>query len=126
MKYFGMYLLILILLFGCSPRLHTLISLSNEQKAQRNYLALQEKKYQQLVNDIKKDRLKIGLDKDRIIKLYGEPIAEKTINGQTVFSYRSPTDFFPKEKVYLYFNLQGILTDFELISEKQKENPATN
>jgi hypothetical protein len=107
-------LFILLACSACSPELRTLMVISKEQKFQSEYIALQERKFEALLNDIEAERIKAGLTKENCINRYGEPISKKYVDNQEVLLLRRPRDFFPSEKVYLYFDEAGLLKEWSL------------
>ncbi|MFH1622669.1 MAG: hypothetical protein ABIA97_06085 [Candidatus Omnitrophota bacterium] len=118
-----LFLLIFFFICGCSPELNTLITISREQEAQNKYLATQSKYFKTLLSRIEDNKLKLGLSAQKIISYYGEPIVVKDINSGRRFLYREPVDFNPKKKVYLYFDPEDKLVDFELIVREEQEEP---
>lgn len=116
-----MLIFILFVCSACSQSLRTLITVSNEQKSQAAYLAAQEKNLKILINDIERQKIKGGITRAYCIDRYGEPISQRQEDNQTVLLYRHPRDFFPSEKVYLYFGEDGLLRKWNYL--RQEENP---
>ena len=59
----------------------------------------------------------VGLSKDDIVKTCGEPVA--IASGGTRWVYKPPTStFFKGEKIYLFFNKDDQLIDWEKVSQK--------
>lgn len=124
MRFFSISLILILFFTGCSAQLRTLMQLDKEQKEQQKYVESQRKKMQMLLTDIRKNKLKVGkITKQDIIKFYGEPIMEKKIDDKQSLLYRDPVDFFPSEKVYLFFDENDILQDFQLETEEPAEKP---
>jgi hypothetical protein len=113
--------IILVLLFfsgGCSPQLQILMRINSEDKAIKQQLKIQEKKFDILLEDIKRGALKAGASKDYIISRYGQPILEipKRDSTETVaLLYRYPTDYFGATKVYLYCDAAGKLLRWDIL-----------
>lgn len=124
MKRLFAFLLILVFVCGCSPQLKTIIRLSNEQKAQQKYVAVQSKKFKLLLRHIEKDRLKLGLSSRKIIALYGDPVTINDLDAGMEFLYREPLDYNPTQKVYLYFGEEDTLVHFELVIRESPEGPS--
>ena len=116
---------ILILFFcsACSQPLRTLMRVTKEQDAQAKYISVQEKKFKVLIRDIEEQRIRIGYSKQHCIKRYGEPIRENQEEGQVVLLYRRPRDFFPSQKVYLYFDQKGLLKKWDHY-QKEPDSPS--
>ena len=121
MRFFLILILAFVFFSGCGS-LKTLIRISKEQKEQQEYIELERRKFKILLKDIQKNRLKLNeLSKQDVIKIYGQPIMEKNIDGKDAFLYREPLDFFPTQKVYLFFDTDGILINFEVKTEDAKK-----
>lgn len=118
MKHITIALLALaVFLSGCSQNLSFLMRLNNEDKALKQQLTIQKNKFDELLKDIKSDRLKTGTTQDSIVGRYGEPILEipDAATQETKLLYRHPTDYFGASKAYLYFNNEQKLLRWELI-----------
>jgi len=111
----------LIFLSGCAKMQHMdklldLKSLSDNQTKQEQFLLRQENKFQLLLADVKKGRLKKGISRGSIISRYGEPISAKEIQNDAriaeQFVYRHPEQIFGSEKVFLSFDKRGKLIDW--------------
>ena len=87
----------------------------NQDQADR-YMLEQERAFNRLVQDFKRDRLVKGIPKDNITARYGEPILCNPVNSQLdineFFLYRHPAKYFGSEKVYLYFDKSGCLNSW--------------
>ncbi|MDD5005339.1 MAG: hypothetical protein PHS93_02400 [Candidatus Omnitrophica bacterium] len=116
-------LLLGLFIYGCSAQLNTLIEVSREQESQKKYMEIQKRKYNLLLKHVKEGRIKKGLNKEEAFRLYGEPIAMKEIEQGSVFIYRDPSEFFPSQKVFLYFDEQGIFVNSEVVSTSFKTQP---
>ena len=113
-------LLVLLFISGCSEPLRTLIRVNKEQESQHKYIAQQNNRFDDLVEDIETDDLDLGLSRKRIIARYGQPIYEKEVEGQMRLLYRQPIDYNPAKKVYLYLDADEKLAGFELVEQEQE------
>lgn len=113
----------LLLLSSCSiikhkDQLLALKRLGDDQARQEQFLKRQEKKFRLLLSDYEKGRLKQGTAQKNILSRYGEPISVKEQledpSGVTEeFVYRHPEQFFGSEKIYLYFNKDSKLINWQ-------------
>ncbi len=85
---------------GCSQPLRTLMDLGSEQKEQQAFVKKQGVKFDLLLSDIRRARLKIGTPRSEIVARYGGPVLEE---GNTLL-YRKPAEFLNSPKVYLDFD----------------------
>ncbi len=117
-KYFycATYLMCIFFMAGCSQAIRTLQGLGVEKDAQTAQVEQQNIKFGFLLNDIKRDRLKPGASRERIIARYGRPVLEEALSEQdkTVLLYRKPTQFFDTEKIYLVFDKNNNLEKIEV------------
>ncbi|MFC1753370.1 hypothetical protein ACFL96_08260 [Thermoproteota archaeon] len=114
-------IIILIVTFvsGCGRSLKNLMEFDAQQQEIARHVEAERRKFNLLLSDVKEDKLKVGeIDKESIINLYGEPIVEKDLGDQESLLYRDPLDFFPEEKVYLFFDSSDILERYEIKSGK--------
>ena len=102
---------------GCSRGLRTLMRVSKEQKTQASYLDRQEHGFELLMQDIENEKIKRGLTKAYVARRYGDPVLKRQENDAEIFLYRKPRDFFPTQKVYLEFDSDGLLMDWQLYQE---------
>jgi len=121
MKKFFALLLVLVFISGCGEGLRTLMKLDKEQKTQHKYVSLQSRKVQSLIKNIKNNKLKLGLTRKRVIGIYGQPILAKEVLGYNRLLYRDALDFNPTERVYLYFDQDDKLANFELVIREPEE-----
>ncbi len=91
--------------------------LGAEQKSIERSLKIEEHLFRKLAAHVKKDRLKPGISLESFIASYGEPIVSKDIPsvGKRLL-YRHPADYFNSDKIYVYFDQQGKLTQWEYIA----------
>ncbi|MFH1519991.1 MAG: hypothetical protein ABIE75_05445 [Candidatus Omnitrophota bacterium] len=111
--------LALFCLAGClflPQSLKALKQVGASQAEIETYLARQVKLFDKLLVDLKREALKQGMPKNKIIATYGEPVLAKEVtepsSGQ-VLLYRHPTEYFQSDRVYLYFNQKGKLIRWE-------------
>ncbi|MFC1709348.1 hypothetical protein ACFL2J_04755 [Candidatus Omnitrophota bacterium] len=120
-------LLTLAFLSGCSQPLKTLMRVNSEQELHHKYVDAQDRKFALLLEHVEEDELEFGLSKSEVIRKYGDPVYEKQTEAQDIFTYRESAQYNPKEKVYLYFDQNGKLADFEYLvrdDEEVVEEPA--
>ena len=98
---------------GCAKLQHldelmALQSFSDNQDAQKRYLEQEEKKFQNLLADIKQEKLYPGQSKFSIVSNYGKPILISLVKDDPVIKeelmYRHPGQLLGSEKVFLYFD----------------------
>lgn len=101
---------------GCSQPIRTLKALGVEKDAQAAQVERQNIKFELLLNDIMRDRLKTGVSRAKIEKRFGKPVLEEPLSdeGKTVLLYRKPTEFFDTEKIYLTFDKNNNLEKIEI------------
>jgi len=116
-------LFILVFTYGCSHKLQALIDISGEKAEQASYVKAQNTKLELLFRDVKERNLKIGLTENEVIRYYGNPVLVKREDGLDVFLYRNTVEFFPKEKVYLFFDSDGKLMGSSLEQKETKPAP---
>ncbi|MEW6008837.1 MAG: hypothetical protein AB1629_04300 [Candidatus Omnitrophota bacterium] len=111
-------LLCALLLASCSQNLKLLLQINNEDKVLKRDLRLEERGFSLLLHDLKQDKLKLGTLKKDIIARYGHPILEFPLQTESAVEkllYRYPTKYFDSEKVYLYFDNNNELTDWDIL-----------
>lgn len=106
-------------LSGCAKLAHlqellTLKGLSDNQAAQQKYVEKQDKRFEQLLEAVKANRMNEFSDQKAFLKAFGEPIFKKSTDtsGQK-WLYRYTAKLFGSEKVYLYFDQSGKLLNYE-------------
>ena len=99
-------------------------SKSNEEK--ERFVKAADKRFEALLHEVKTGRLKRTMRLEDIRNKYGSPVYEQIIVGgkhaRTLWMYRRQTDYAGAEKVYLYFDEQGVLLDWEYETSKAPEN----
>ena len=131
-----LFLLGIIFCFGCAKLEHmdqllTLKAVSDEQERLGKYIEKQYKRFEMLLNAVKADTLKKDTKKKVILKKFGEPISvdEITQNDQKLelWLYRYSTEFFGSEKVYLYFEENGLLKwEYVPVEKKNHQEDASS
>jgi len=126
-----MRLIIYFLIFsinGCaySPHIghvNRLKELGESQKEIKQYVEKKENLFSVLIDDIKNKKLKLGIPKKEIIRVYGEAVLTKkidnNISASEVLLYRHPVDYFSPDKAYLYFDEAGQLSHWKYKSPHQ-------
>ncbi len=106
---------------GCSYTAHSgeLIALKRigeSQKEKQEYIEKENKYFDKLADDIKNNKLKIGVSKEQILSKYGGPVfcetEGETDMGQTCL-YRDPLKYFSTERIYLYFDKEQKLSSWK-------------
>ena len=123
----------LMVLTGCGVLTHmdqllTLQSMSENQTEQQKFVEAQDKNFEKLLSAIKSESFKSDFpDQKSFEKAFGEPVFAKstTKNGQNLeeWFYRYAVKFKDSEKVYLYFDASGNLTDFVHIKPEEQMTP---
>jgi hypothetical protein len=124
--FFGLIFLIgfsgIIAVCGCAfisnyKDLSVLSEIGKDQYELDREARRQEKLSAVLRKDLLAGKLHRGVSQAQVIESYGEPVLIKN-NGSNssgqVFLYRKPTDYFSKERVYLYFNNHDKLINWEV------------
>lgn len=100
-------------IFGCAKIEHldellALQSFSDNQDAQKRYLEQEEKKFQNLLADVKQEKLYVGQSRFSIVSDYGKPILASPVKDDPIIKeelmYRHPAQLLGSEKVFLYFD----------------------
>ena len=119
---------VLLLLFcgaGCVSGLLTLKRYADSQEEIERYVQKQEEGFRQLKLDAEQGALEKGMRKKRLIAKYGDPVLcaeQRDVNNPQVHErclYRNPTDYFSKDKVYLYFDYKEKLLSWKVTAEEE-------
>ncbi|RJP28059.1 MAG: hypothetical protein C4533_06205 [Candidatus Omnitrophota bacterium] len=110
------------ILSGCCSILNNRVCLLKRFSANRSgiesLLNRQEDGFYRLRDDIKNNKLKTGLSKNKIISEYYSPVfsylRDKDKNITKVLVYRHPTEYFSSELIYLFFDRRNRLTAWQL------------
>lgn len=90
-------------------------SIGNNEQDISAYVKRQDSLYQRLYSDIKANRITIGTSQNKIIARYGTPILEETVSSeQTRLLYRLSMEYFKTDRIFLYFNKEGKLINWEI------------
>lgn len=96
--------------------------LGENQKQISRELAVQERQFRQLQDDVAAGRLSEGLSREEIIARYGEPVYTKPLSDRLhvkeAMVYRHPIDYFSSPLFYLYLDEDGSLAVWEKMQEK--------
>lgn len=115
---------------GCSfvrhyEQLMLLERLGDNQHEIEDYVKEQKDTFFKLRDDIKNNRLKIGIPKRKILSIYGEPVFCKDIANESdvkqICLYRHPLQYFSTDMVYLKFDKEQNLCCWEFIPTSQKD-----
>jgi hypothetical protein len=93
------------LLSGCSQPLRTLMDVGAEQKAQQNFIKIEQARFKAVLREARAGHIKNGTARESIVARYGEPV----LSNGSYFLYRDPVGFFDSPKVYLDFDEKGAL-----------------
>ncbi len=110
-----------LVLPGCAKLSHlrellTLQAYSDNNEEKARFIENADQCFEALVQDLNSGRLTRTMRQEDIRRGYGVPIYDKIITGEarTLWMYRRQTDYAGKEKVYLYFDEQGMLIRWEV------------
>ncbi|MCM8830647.1 MAG: hypothetical protein NC918_00420 [Candidatus Omnitrophica bacterium] len=107
----------ILLIFGCGSAIGTLIELGNNEKLKEKAVNLEAEKFERLKLYILKNKLKIGTSKKFVIEKIGSPNLEYLTEYGSKFIYFKGTPL-SDEKIYLFFDINGSLINFECIKCK--------
>ncbi len=119
---------LLLVVTGCAKLEHldqllTLKDLSEEGDRQDRYVENQDHKFELLLEAVQSNALSQDTHQKKILQKFGDPIyrEEITRDGQGVekWLYRYTKEFFDSEKVYLYFDREGKLINWEYLPERK-------
>ncbi len=119
---------LLLVVVGCAKLEHldqllTLKDLSEEGDRQDRYVENQDHKFELLLEAVQSNALSQDTHQKKILQKFGDPIyrEEITRDGQGVekWLYRYTKEFFDSEKVYLYFDREGKLINWEYLPERK-------
>ena len=127
-------MVVIIFCCGCAKLRHfkqllTLKSFAKEQGQLDQYVEERDKKFEELVKVYKTNSLNQFADKGSILDKFGEPIMIKdTIRNDQkleLWFYRYEMKFFDSEKIYLYFDQEDKLVDWEYIEARKSDEDTT-
>lgn len=135
-NYYRIFLVwcIIFSLEGCSftrpyEQLMLLERIGDNQHEIEDYVKNQKELFFKLKDDIKNNRLKIGVSKRKILSTYGEPVFCKDITNEVDVKetclYRHPLKYFSTDMIYLKFDKEQNLRSWEFIPASQKEAVAS-
>ncbi len=109
------YLAVIILvLAGCSEGVRNLITVAKSQAEAEKMLDEETDTYGRVKNAICKNKIRIGQSADAIRAKYGEPVVVIDEDEYHKWVYKPGyADYFSHEKVYLFFDDEGVLKDIE-------------
>lgn len=128
-------ILIICSLCGCSklsrlPQLLTLKSAGDNRDLQKKHITRERESFQKVLAAYKDNTLPNYPDKRSVLKVFGAPLLVRdTVRGEQPVErwlYRDPLKSFESEKVYLYFDQTGKLTEWEYVQPKPKSPPAAD
>lgn len=121
--------LVFILLCGCAKVQHmdqllTLKAVSDEQAAMSKEVEAVNKKFDELVSIVKSGEISQYKTQRSVRKKFGDPILidqqDKDGSALQVWLYRYATKFFGSDKVYLYFDTEGNLKNWDYVQAKEE------
>jgi hypothetical protein len=123
-------LLMVIFLSGCAKVAHldqllTIKAYSDNKDLQEKFILQQNQNFKKLLAAVKDGTLEPGTTHRVILKEFGAPILSRltAADGKDldVWLYRYATEYFNSEKVYLYFDQEGKLVKWDLVTPSPKE-----
>ncbi len=117
-------LIVSMLACGCAKLAHldellTLKALSDNQEQQQKYVEAHNKKFEALLEAVKNNSLGNYPNKKDFLKKFGEPILAKHVvrDGKEYEEcfYRYATKLSGSERIYLYFDSEEKLVDYQHI-----------
>ena len=109
---------------GCAklrhlPRLLTVKRYSKNKDAQAIFVHSQDESFKKISRSIEEEKISAYKNRVEIREAFGNPIFSRLqmVNSEEfdVWLYRPGVDYFPKEKVYLYFDTNGDLKRWERV-----------
>jgi len=116
-------------LSGCAllknPKgIRTLQNLAKEQERNDKYVENKDKQFEELLAATRSNSLDQYKDKKSILKNFGDPImvSIELRNDKNLerWVYRYTVKFFDSEKIYLYFDHNNTLVEWEYIPKEEK------
>ena len=116
-------------LSGCAKLRHlnellTLKDYSEEQASIDGQVKLQDEKFDRLLEAVRSGKIDAYKEEKEILDNFGEPVLKREEKGEeeilSEWLYRYQVKYFDTDKVYLYFDNNGILKDWKVI-EGRKE-----
>ena len=116
---------------GCAKLTHlqellTLKAYSDEQEGQAEYVKEQDARFEKLLAAVNSGDIENYFTPEQIIKTFGDPVfrreAEREGQVLEVWLYRYAIRFFDSDKVYLYFDDENRLKDWEHVPAQPKED----
>lgn len=122
MKRLILLLIVCVFFSGCAKlkylkQLLTLKEMSEEGEAQTELVNSNNSLFDELKEAVESEEIKNFQTKEDIISRFGEPVYEGTQQskpGLTFLSYRYSTLYLKSDKVYLYFDNENNLVDWDL------------
>jgi hypothetical protein len=102
-------------LCGCSQKINALLEVAKSQSKAQNQLAAETKYFNNLKTAIEEGRIKNGLSQAHIKRTIGSPVIIQDEDcGQRWVYKPAEATFFDNNKIYLYFNKQGLLNKYKV------------
>ena len=114
---------------GCAkirhlPRLLRIKRYSENKEAQAAFISLQNENFKKISRSIEEGKISAYKNRAEILEVFGNPIFSRLqmVDSEEfdVWLYRPGADYFPKEKVYLYFDTNGDLKRWERVFSQER------
>ncbi len=118
------FILLCVSLYGCCilSHMNELIALkrfATDQEEISSLIQQQQQAFNRVIEAVKSGQMSMYKDKDSIMKAFGPPVFSraKIKDGMPceVWLYRHPIKYFDSDKVYIFFDKNGKLKEWEYI-----------
>ena len=97
--------------------IRTLMKLGQNDKLKQRTLKLETRNFQRVKKYIVNNRIKTGISAKYAIKKFGEPVSVLSKPEGEKWAYKpSDADWIGGEKIYLFFDNEGSLLDWECVN----------
>jgi len=123
------FIISFIFLCGCAKLAHlqqllTIKAYSDNKDVQENFVSKQNGDFERLLQDVQARGLDDYQTKKELIEAYGPPVFSREVvrNDKTVEMclYRYATEYWDASKIYVYFDQESRLVDWELVPPPPK------
>jgi hypothetical protein len=110
------------MLGGCSQKINALLEVAKSQSKAQNQLEAETKYFNNLKTAVEEGRIKSGFSKAHIKRTIGPPvIIQDEDYGQRWVYKPADATFFDNNKIYLYFNEEGLLTKYKVFEPEDSD-----